>query len=1028
MSLYFKRHIATGCTFLLALFCASGPPSVKAQDKLKDEGRRIVEELISSGNRLKAQWKKKSLELAARNYQAALVRCRSNDLPKEEAVVLKQLGEVQVSLSDFAAALTTYRELFGVGKRLQDQQLQVDALNSLAKAHLEIADANGAGPYILQALKASAQINYSHGTIEALNHQGVASSISSDVAKALESFEAAAKLLPNGVRDQLYGQTKLNFGYLHSNLGNLQLSEQSYQEALAVWRTTNDQQRQAFTLTALAGVYIQLGERQKALELHEEALGLFRTIGNKNGEASTLNGLGYFYDDIGDRDRALDCYTRALSLFEEIRNQNYAGITMGYLGRVHAALGDKDKALAFYDRKLAISRSVQDRRMESYTLRDIGNVLNANNQLDQALKNFKEAQLLSQRVLDRRGEAHILLSIGSVLSKTGRLPEALTKYRQALTLMQSVTDRRGEVNAWYSVALAERDLGHLEESRKAIESSIALIENLRIKTASSSLRISYLNTVYQHYEFYTDLLMRCHRENPGAGFDKIALEANDRGRARTLLENLINGGTEIHQGLDPQLVAEGTKARKLLNQKAEEQMRLLSIGSASQKSAAVQNELKDLLADYELIDAKVRDRSPHYAALVQPPPLKLVDIQQALDKDSLVIEFSLGSETSYGWALTDTTFNSFALPDRAKLEDAAKDLYNVLTTEFERKRGESASEHQQRIAKSEAEYPKAAERLSSLILTPLKPYLTRKRLVIVADGLLQYIPFSALPDPTVDGPSDSRPPLIDKHEIVSIPSLSTFLVLRKELRAKPPSTNELFVLADPVFEVDDPRLRQSKLSRTQRPNDVLQRASESLGSQDLPREFGRLPFTLMEANAISAIVSEGNSKKVLSFHANLKTALGPELKQYRIVHFATHGLLNNSRPELSGIVLSLFDESGRRQDGFLRLNDIYNLDLQTDLVVLSACQTALGKEARGEGLISLTRGFMYAGAPRVVASLWRINDGSTADLMKFFYEAMFEQKLPPAAALRSAQLKMLQNKKWHSPHHWAAFVIQGEWN
>ena len=182
-----------------------------------------------------------------------------------------------------------------------------------------------------------------------------------------------------------------------------------------------------------------------------------------------------------------------------------------------------------------------------------------------------------------------------------------------------------------------------------------------------------------------------------------------------------------------------------------------------------------------------------------------------------------------------------------------------------------------------------------------------------------------------------------------------------------------------------------------------------------------------EADLIAALASRGRPLKALDFEASRATATSPELGQYRILHFATHSLLNNQQPELSGIVLSLVDKQGRPQDGFLRLYEIYNLKLEADLVVLSACQTALGKEIKGEGLVGLTRGFMYAGTPRVVASLWKVSDEATAELMKRFYQKMLKDGLRPAAALRAAQVSMLKEKPWTPAYYWAGFVLQGEW-
>jgi len=232
------------------------------------------------------------------------------------------------------------------------------------------------------------------------------------------------------------------------------------------------------------------------------------------------------------------------------------------------------------------------------------------------------------------------------------------------------------------------------------------------------------------------------------------------------------------------------------------------------------------------------------------------------------------------------------------------------------------------------------------------------------------------------------------------------------------------VIADPVFTANDPRLATAvKAAVKESPFVDAQRSAAESGVNDL----SRLRFSRQEADEIARLAGETRNLKAVDFAANRSTATDPRLGDYQIVHFATHGLINNQHPDLSGVVLSLVDEQGRPQNGFLRLYDIYNLKLNADLVVLSACQTALGKEIKGEGLVGLTRGFMYAGAPRVVATLWRIDDRATADMMRRFYESMLKDGLRPSAALRAAQLSMLRDRRWRSPHFWAPFTIQGEW-
>jgi CHAT domain-containing protein len=259
--------------------------------------------------------------------------------------------------------------------------------------------------------------------------------------------------------------------------------------------------------------------------------------------------------------------------------------------------------------------------------------------------------------------------------------------------------------------------------------------------------------------------------------------------------------------------------------------------------------------------------------------------------------------------------------------------------------------------------------------------------------------------------------------------------MRRDTAGRVPAAKSIAVLADPVFDKDDDRVlkkpapQPTPTAATHRPLaiNIGNHALRDTGMFGDGTAIPRLPFTRQEAEAIDALSPAGATLKALGFNASLATACSSQLSQYRVVHFATHAIVNASHPHLSGLLLSLVDEQGRPQDGFLSLNEIYNLKLPADLVVLSACQTAMGKEMRGEGLIGLTRGFMYAGAQRVVASLWKVDDAGTAELVKRFYRAMLKEGKPPAAALRTAQLEMSRQKLWSSPFYWAGFVLQGEW-
>ncbi|MFN7929518.1 MAG: CHAT domain-containing protein [Blastocatellia bacterium] len=272
--------------------------------------------------------------------------------------------------------------------------------------------------------------------------------------------------------------------------------------------------------------------------------------------------------------------------------------------------------------------------------------------------------------------------------------------------------------------------------------------------------------------------------------------------------------------------------------------------------------------------------------------------------------------------------------------------------------------------------------------------------------------------------------MILDHELLTLPSASTLAVLRQGLAGRAPAPRTLAVLADPVFSATDERVRGAgrPAMAAAAPLTESTRAWQAVASKAGQALIPRLPASRAEAEAILALVPAASRKVALDFAANQTLAQSAELGQYRYVHFATHSLLHPTQPQLSGLVLSLVDEAGKPQPGFLNTQAIFQLKLPAELVVLSACQTALGKELPGEGLIGLTRGFMYAGAKRVIASLWRVNDDATAELMKTFYQELLKASSPtPAAALRTAQLKVSRLPRWRAPYYWAGFVLQGEW-
>ncbi len=499
--------------------------------------------------------------------------------------------------------------------------------------------------------------------------------------------------------------------------------------------------------------------------------------------------------------------------------------------------------------------------------------------------------------------------------------------------------------------------------------------------------------------------MQLHRQQPGKGYDALALQISERDRARALVELLNEANADIRQGVEPKLLEQKSSIQQKLDALEKRRLELVNDKYTEQQLTNLEQENSALLAQYQTIQAQIRSSSPRYAALTQPQPLKSAQIQQLLDDRTLLLEYSLGKERSYLWVVSKTGIKSYQLPKRAEIEAATKRFYSTITNP--------------RIRNNPQRVAAVGIPLSKILLTPIAAQLGQKRLVIVSDGALQYLPFNALPIP------GKTSPLIVNHEIVSLPSASTLAVLRQELKGRKTAIKNVAILADPVFSTDDDRVQRR--TKEQKANSNIEQRTLVRAATVSGVSFSRLLGTRSEAEQILQLVPMGNRLQKFDFAANREAVVGSQLSQYRIIHFATHGILNSVNPELSGIVLSLVDRQGMTQNGFLRLHEIFNLNLPAELIVISACQTGLGEEIKGEGIIGLTRGFMYAGSPRVVVSLWNVDDQATAELMARFYKSMLKKGLQPAAALRAAQLEMLQTTQWKSPYYWSAFGLQGEW-
>jgi CHAT domain-containing protein/tetratricopeptide (TPR) repeat protein len=963
------------------------------------------------------------------------------------AGALCDMGDVYFNLSQYRRSLDSYAKALATAERGGDSLARLAALNGIGYANVYLGENQKALAYAREALDfiqraepaVRTSVDYRRAEARAFNTIGEVHYSLGELRKSVEVFGQALSLWAEIGERSGEALALLNLGYSHSDLGELRNANENFERSLLLWQAVSDTRGAALAQTALGGVHSLLGEEQMALELHGQAVEHFRASGNKQGEAATLNGIAHVYQDLNDYQSALDNYTKALRLYQSIGNRDFEALNKFLIGRVLYQRGEVGQALIHYRESLKLSREVGDRVVEGHALKGLGTVYFSRGDNRRAISLFGEALGIYHQLGNRRSRAYVLNDLGHVLASSGDVQGALNDYEQALPLMRDTGDRHGEALTLFNAARAHRDLGDLTTARSLVEESTSISESIRAKTGNTQLRTSFFVSAQQQYELLINVLMSMHGQHPDQGLDAAALLASEKARARSLLDSILSGRLEPRKDASADLLPREQEILRALDEKVEYHTRLLSGPHTKEEAERVSDEIRELASSYNEVRARVREQSPRYALLTQPPDLSVETLKGVVGDDTLLLEFALGDEQSFLWVVGKDGTTSYELPGRSTVESLARKVYGLLTAR-QAAAAEPSPASDDQVMKAEAEYWTESAKLSNMLLGPAAGRLGSKRLLIVGDGFLRYVPFEALPTPAAapvregDSGSNIAQPemLFFQHEIVGLPSALTLVALRSEARLAPPVSKTIAVIADPVFERDDPRVLANggaggAPEEEESSGIYLSSALRNFNQDGAAPSVSRLPATLREAELIRLATAPGEGTFATGFAATREALTADGLEGYRIIHIATHGLLNTENPELSGVILSLVDERGNSREGFLRLHDIYNMTLSADLVVLSACRTGLGKDVRGEGVVGLSSGFMYAGAKGVIASLWKVDDEATAELMGHFYAAMLKEGLPPAAALRKAKLEMWRQDRWHPPFYWAAFVIQGEY-
>jgi CHAT domain-containing protein len=710
--------------------------------------------------------------------------------------------------------------------------------------------------------------------------------------------------------------------------------------------------------------------------------------------------------------------------------------------------------------------------------------------LDYAQKNFDGAKKHFENALDaagsslggitklgqtRRFRAAARTSLGDVALSQLRLKDAGKLYGEAIKGAQEDKRidliwpaQRGLARSFWLQALQESDVKKSTSLRdsalKNYRDAIQTIEALRAGSLrADEARTTFLGTTKDVFdETASALAEMALLASPSAGaplsgkaldYAAEAFKVTEQSRSRSLLDLLSETGASITEGIPAELLKRKQDNLDRQQEIAEELTGVsLTADKDKKKPADLESALEKLQTEFDDIENQIRTASPRYASLTAGKPLSLAEVQgNVLDDQTVLLEYNLGVEASYLWAVTKTGVALYKLPARQNLDKLATDLRAQLIPSKLQRRivGIDVMSDSQRglgvsatpFAEDAASFIPASNALYKAVIEPAASVIGEKRLLIVADGALNYVPFEALVRLPDGADYSSLPYLIKSNEVIYSPSASVLGAIRQQDKNR--AGRAILILADPVFNSNDARAHGTASSTaadtrglgiqsalTDVAGQAASPTAESAKMQGLP--LARLAGTRTEAEQIVKLAkTSGTQADVwLDLEASEDNLETRDVSKYRVLHIATHGLLNAERPQFTGLVLSLIDN--KSEDGFLRTDEVFNLRLGSPLVMLSACETGLGKEKRGEGVMGLTRAFMYAGAPTVGVSLWSVADKSTAELMTDFYKRLLAT--PPAsssgvsasAAMRDAQLAMIAGKKYSAPYYWAPFVLVGE--
>lgn len=849
-------------------------------------------------------------------------------------------------------------------------QLQMAYLKS--KIYLRKGDHDKLIEHCNQSLLLYRKIGDKKNEGNILNVLGIAYRRTSFYSKSLEYYKKA-QAIQNEIGDKKSkGLTLNNIGVVYQHLSKYSEGLEYYDKALMVARDIGNIQIEAYAINNIAIIYDILSDHKKSLAYKKKALSISIEIGEKINEAILNNNIGLSYMNLSKNSDALEYYKKSLSIYQVAEYKNGEAGTLHNLGIVNTLLSEYPKALDYYQKALSIYSEIGNKQLESEVLNNIGQLYFILADYQMALEYFNKAYSINKEIGHKRSQSQSFIKIGQTYLALKDYTQALSNFKEAIIITESI---RGDFK-------------------------------------SNDLKTGFFQYFSELYQDLITCLYELHKQNPSNGYDKQAFTYAEKSKARGLLDLLAESKADIRQGIDPELREQERNLEReyaRLNTSLQQELSKSDDAINKEEVTSLKTDLKKVEDRFDQLKLQIIRKNPRYAQVKYPESVTIEEIQKTiLDDETIMLEYKVTKDALFAWRITkdEYTFSKLNITEEELTNKIVK-LRNCFSN----------------TPLSLQDYAPVCHELYTLLLEPLLIETEKKKLLIIPDGILHYLPFETLAnitpgnnvhikEETYEELTDKDIPfLIKDYTITYAQSAGVACNITKD-RKRMSWRNDLFAMGDPVFSDEE----NSGVG-------LYTRSALPVGEGDTKRDgLARLVYSGEEVENIAGLFRKADV--YLRKEATEERIKEPGvLKNYRYVHLAAHSILNENKPQFSGIILTQDDDPA--EDGYLQTREIFNIELNADLVVLSACQTGLGKQVSGEGFVGMTRAWMYAGTPSVAVSLWPVEDKSTGLLMEYFYSNI-KKGMTHSDALRQAKLALMESgDEYNHPVYWAGFILLG---